>query len=496
MLAVKVAAIRAMEDSFRQKHGNAFDLMLRAGEETANFINAHCSGFRRVLFVCGKGNNAGDAFCAAAKTILPHLICTTTLSSYYSGEAALALHRYKEILNISPEHRDLRGILRPGDLIVDALLGIGYDGGEIRGTISDWIKEINQSRLPVLALDIPSGLNGDNGETYRPDSAVRAKWTITFGLPKRGMFLSRGAGLRGELSVADIGLGEVADEAKDNAINVYTINDAAVDMPDCDVYSHKKSRGKVALFAGSSRYPGAAALALSGAMHAGAGLARLFSETRPANLPNCAIFRQIDYRDASKWSEILPEISESDAAVAGPGWGNEISPEYLKKIFSTQGKLILDADGLNLLARNPELLADFSGEAIFTPHPGEAERLAVAFKVEKSSSRKDFALKLAEKLHGTVVLKGKDSVIASFDGRYVINSSGDHRLATAGSGDVLSGIIAGIFCRKSDPFASAALGVFIHGLAAEKFSGFPIADDIVQVLPECFEEIARQGVTC
>ena len=494
MFALPVASIRELENRYREKHGNCFELMLRAGTATADFINSHSSGFKRVLFLCGKGNNAGDAICAAAQVNLPHLICLTNFAGNFSGEAAQALHRYRDKLDIEVDVDDPAKFFQPGDLLVDALLGIGYDGGELKSRVGTWIKAINKSRLPVLSLDVPSGLNADNGKIFAPDSVVNATWTLSFGAPKRGFFLASGAECRGELAVADIGLGEPEKSDLEGAIPVYTIADAALDLPACGALTHKKSRGIVAVFAGSRQYPGAAALAFDGAMRSGAGLARLFSEVRPANLPNCAIYRELDHENAASWQGLLPEISESDVILAGPGWGSEVPVEFLQLILAQKSKIILDADALNLLARHPGVWKNSIENVIMTPHPGEAKRLAEAFEVAISPDRSEFALALAKKLNAVIVLKGRDSVIASPDDRYAVNSSGDCRLATAGSGDVLSGIISGIFCRKSDPFASAALGVFLHGLAGEKCSGFPIADDLASLLPECFRDVARHGV--
>ncbi len=460
-----------------------FELMERAGSAIAAFINRRRDHFRRVVFLGGKGNNAGDAFVAAAQIDLPGRIYTTGHLANFSGEAAQALRRYRDRLEISPAHQLTAADLHPGDLVVDALLGIGYDGAALRGTLAEYIAVVNASRLPVLALDIPSGISGDTG-VAAATGAIRATWTLALGAPKVGLFTGAGVAHRGEFHLADIGLpGGTADAADPE---VYTALDAVADLPTPDAFAHKKSRGVAAVFAGSAAYPGAAALASEAALRGGAGLVRLFAPLRPPGLARAVI-----HIPATAPAGKVAALNDTDVLLAGPGWGAEVAPEVLADIFTFPGKVVLDADALNLLAQHPDLWRRREG-LVLTPHPGEARRLEAAFGLSTvEEDRQLRATALAKKLHAVVIFKGKDSVVADPEGRCSLNTSGDWRLATAGSGDVLAGLLAGILATGVESYAGARLATFIHGRAAERLAGYPIADDLLAAVPEVFAEILR-----
>lgn len=475
MRAVPVSVIREMESS-----ACGFDLMLRAGRKIAGFIDSISANFRRVVFVCGSGNNAGDAFCAAAQIKLPHIIYSVSNYALYGGDASKALHKYRQKLVLAPEHLLQKEFLQPGDLIVDALLGIGFDGGNLRKGMAEWVKIINASHLPVISIDIPSGISGDSGKVS-PDGAIKAVWTLACGLPRQGLFTGDAPEYRGILFPLDIGLPEYTGKA---GFNVYTRSDAVLDLPRCSESVHKKSRGVTAVFAGSRKYPGAAALTTVSALRAGAGMVRLFSETRPQGLPDAAIFSEV----CGGIAGIIESLSDTGTVVAGPGWGENTPPEYLKDVLAFGGRLVLDADALNLAARHPGLWHK-RADLILTPHPGEARRLADGFGLELTENKISNALELAKRLHCVVILKGRDSVVASFDGRYSINTSGNYKLATAGSGDVLSGILGGVFHQFADAFEAACFGAYLHGACGESLPGFPLADDISNNIPAVWQEL-------
>lgn len=478
MLTAGIEQIRAMERRSIAAGVPEYELMRRAGIGAANWIAVAYHDAARMVILAGGGNNGGDALVVAAglSRKFPVEIFSTKALSDFTGCAAHAA------ADLPPEipffQRSSLSVydFRPGDVIIDGLLGIGFSGGALRSEVKSFIHAANNSRCPVVALDLPSGINGDTGSAS-PDGAIRAEVTITFGRPKSGLFAGAGGCLRGALRVIDIGL---MDDGS-NGVEIMTDRDAVAMLPHWDLTCHKNSRGRVLLWAGSAEYPGAAALAVRGAMYGGAGMVRIASEAQ-LELPAAAIVRRLSGGEVPEnWFPL------ADVLVCGCGWGSCGTAANLAAAWQFPGILLLDADALNTLARHPEVWRRREN-LILTPHPGEAVRLAASFGVDSSLNRQNLALALAEKLSAVVVLKGRDTVVAAADGSSRIIAAGSPALAVAGSGDVLAGVIGALAAQLKHPFDAAALGAYLHGIAGETAPGMLIADD----LPEQVGRIMRQ----
>ena len=460
-----------------------FQLMLRAGRQAAEFIAALMVryGFRRIVFLCGGGNNAGDALVAAALLFDRYPISLHLLRRFedFKGAAAEAVELLPDELKRTTGEPGAPLELSGGDLLVDGILGIGIHGS-VRSDAARWIAEINASRLPVLALDLPSGMDPDTGEGLAPGGeAVRARWTLAFGAPKTGSFTPDGVRFSGALRVADIGL---SGYLPDSSVEAYTSAEAVRDLPRYAADIHKRRRGSVLVMAGSPRYPGAAALATLGCLRGGAGVVRtLYPAGAGPSLPAAAI--PVALSTLPEWSGFSAEV-----LVAGPGWGDAFAPEYLARALMFPGKLLLDADALNLLAAHPVLWKRRT-PCVMTPHPGEAERLRRAFGIPEGLTRTELAGELAARTGAVIVLKGARTVVADASGRISFNCSGAPALATAGSGDVLAGLIGALLANGLPVYDAARLGVFIHGMAGERCGRGCIADDLPQAAAAVIAEI-------
>ena len=486
MKIVSVDTMRRLEECAVASGISEYRLMRRAGAGAAALIEKFSSNrFRRVVFFCGGGNNAGDALVCAGFLNIPHLILPARPLEDLKGAAGEAFREWGGKLNIgSFEEFDPL----PGDLMVDALLGIGFTGAEIRPVLAGAIKTMSESRAPVIAFDLPSGLNGDSG--VAAPGTVPAHLTITFGAPKQGLFLNDGPRLCGKIAVVPIGVEEFPCDSS-LPYTCFTSADAEKLLPVMAADSHKNSRGRVLLLCGSCDYPGAAVLASKGALHF-AGIVRTLTVSTPnmPPLPGALITRLLSPApggalptDALKMN--ADAAAASEVLCAGCGWGSHVAPDLLADVLRFPGPVVLDADGLNLLARNPGLWNRRS-DVILTPHPGEARRLAEGFAISPEGSREEFAARLAETLGCIVVLKGFHTCAAFPDGRVSVNCSGGPELAMAGSGDVLAGIIAGLAAQLKDLSAAVRLGVFCHGAAGDTGLGSVIADDLPRLAAECF----------
>ncbi len=466
---------------------SGFTLMCRAGEGATELIRIFAKDrFNRVVILVGGGNNGGDALVVASLLKMPVIIYAVKPLAELRGEAGEATQNLPEQVQVEVRDELAEEDFRVGDLIIDGLLGIGFSG-ELRPQVRNFIEIANRSGQPIIALDLPSGINGDTG---RADSgiAIRATQTITFGYPKRGLFYGDGPRYVGQLRLADIGLKE-PDHNNDEVGAVFLESDARRLLPQARFDCHKNQRGRLLITAGSREYPGAAVLVASAALRSGAGVVRLAMPVLPKqSLPAALIIREVSAGVRGGFApdsvtELSAWLEASTAVVAGPGWGTDPDGlRLLQKLMSFTGGLLLDADALNLLAGHPELWRRRE-QLVITPHLGEAHRLAQGFGIPESSDRIEFALALAERLHAVVLLKGFRTVVASPEGRWSINGSGCSDLATAGSGDVLSGIIGGLLAMQPEiPFEMATLGAWLHGAAGELGGYGLIADDLPELV--------------
>ena len=495
MKIISVTAMRRLEKRWMESHRSpGYELMERAGRAAAEIINQEYTGFTRAVLLVGGGNNGGDALATAPRLDLPVEIFALRPLNQLTGEAAEAARRLPDSLPVRAAERLTAADFRPGDLIIDGLLGIGYNGAPLRSEVRTAIQAANASGSPIVALDLPSAVAGDTGEIPADGTAIRADLTITFGHPKRGLFLKAGPACRGKLRVADIGLGD-PDEFE--SVECYALSDAVRLQPRPAFDTHKNRRGRLLIVAGSRQYRGAARLAALGALRSGAGLVRLLSVAPVLQPPAALIFRELESAAGVLPPDTLSAnvdfTAASDALVAGPGLGGA-SVELLQSALDFPGAVLLDADALNLAAAHPDGWRR-RDRLVITPHPGEAHRLAQAFGLPEPSDRAEFAAVLAAGLGAVTVLKGAGTVVAAPDGRISINTSGTSDLGTAGSGDVLSGAVGAVLATGMEAYEAARFGVFLHGLAGEIGGAGLIADDLPVLLGNVLKIIRTNRLT-
>lgn len=482
MRTATVEAIRELERRSIAAGTPEYTLMLRAGQGAAAWLAHRRPDAAGFVFLAGGGNNGGDALVAArelSRRFPVRVFGVRPLAEYRGSAARAAADLPPEIPFFIGETPDFR----PGEVIVDGLLGIGFTGGALRPETARLIAAANASGAPIVALDLPSGINGDTGAAS-PDGAIRAAATLTFGAPKPGLFRGAGAELRGRLRVIDIGLG--ASDAAD--MEVFTNSDAVRLVPRWPVDTHKNRRGRVLVWAGSPEYPGAGALTVRGAMYGGAGMVRAASEAA-LDLPHGAIFCRLRPGETPE-----SRFDLADVLVCGCGWGACGTKENLAAAWRFPGILVLDADALNTLARHPEVFCPRPG-LIVTPHPGEAARLAAAFALPETETREALAAALARRLRAGVVLKGWNTVVAAPDGAFRIVAAGGPELAVAGSGDVLAGAIGALAAQlPDDPPIAAALGAYVHGIAGENAPGTLISDELPRQIGMTLRDLRENRV--
>ncbi len=444
------------------------------------------------LILAGKGNNGGDALVAARELFGKHpmRLVMTGRPEELSGDAALMYHRLPDSLK-----RTIRFSLFPEDfnertIVVDGLLGTGFRG-KLKAPLKQWIAWVNQSKCPVVSIDIPSGLNADDGNG---EDAVVADLTVTMVAPKTGMLSEEGIRKTGRIRIVDIRIPEAyVNEANDSAEG-FSGQDARKLLSREPFDSFKNRRGHLCVIGGSREYPGAPCLSAEAALRTGCGLVTLHIPENAevfCSVPKAVIVRRFSPELIVKnWQGVL---SGGTAVAIGPGLTtSEANLPLLAYLLTSDRRLVLDADALNLLAKHPELRIPEKNDWILTPHPGEMIRLMNGFSLPVSS-REENAKKLAKRLGATVLLKGARTLVATPDGRLSCNLSGCPALSTAGSGDVLTGICGAFLSMGFSSFDSARLGAYVHGIAGETAcpcgSHGMIADDLPPLLPVVLRKI-------
>lgn len=483
-------------------------LMEQAGQAVANLILSRVFP-RKAAIITGKGNNAGDGFVAARllhKAGVQVFLITLVNEDSLSGDALINFRALPS--GINRIHCENQGQINPWlakvDCIVDAILGTGVTG-TARGLYAEVIKAINHSSACVVSVDIPSGLPAD--ALYFDGVCVKADYTVTMGLPKLGMAQYPAAGYCGEVIVASLGFPEdLLSAPTSSRCNLITAESAGVFLPERPPDAHKGTFGSVMIVAGSPGMTGAASMTAQAAARSGAGMvfvaipqslnpileAKL---TEPLTIP---IPTQKDgIPDMNMFEEIVKRTEEIDCIALGPGMGKSPqTQELIRALFdNVRRPLVLDADGLNAFEDLCELFKDRDAPTILTPHPGELARL---LKMDVSALQKDrieTTRRFAMEYQVIVVLKGAATVISDPKGEIFINSSGNTALSKGGSGDVLTGLIAGLIAQEVEPIKAAVLGVFMHGLAAEyvskeKTQRAALPSDLIDAFPLVFKKLS------
>ncbi len=436
----------------------SIDAMEKAAEAVADFVKLRFDKDAKICVVCGKGNNGGDGYAAAR--ILHNAGYDVSIYNVFDTpqtEDAKTNFDAAEKLGIQFVKRI------DADVVIDAVLGIGISGA----CSLDIIDEINGGGAYVLAVDVPTGADADTGAVL--GKAVKADATVTFGYIKTGLLQFPAKSLAGEIVLAPL------DFAPADIKCFYPDEEDIEKMiPDIKADEHKGSMGRLCIIAGSKGMTGAATLSAMGALRSGAGLVSVIipenlntimeiklteAMTLPAPCEDSLTF------DAAK--KVIDAVA-ADAYVIGPGLGRgKDIYKIVEYVIKKDVPVIIDADGINALCGNIDILKKSGGDVVMTPHPGEAARLLEMSIEEVQSDRINLAKSFAAEYNVTMVLKGAGSIIAAKDGSTYINSNGNPGMATGGSGDVLAGIIGAFAARGMSTKDAAVAGVYIHGLAGD-----------------------------
>ncbi len=512
MKLVSSDGMRAIDNECIEGRGiPGLKLMENAGVGTVRAIERELGSVagRSVTVVCGKGNNGGDGFVIARELLARHAEVKVYLAGHIadmSGDARANLDRLAagSVIELADGRSvgDLAESMAKSDLIIDAVFGTGF-AGVPRGLSGTVIGQMNLCGRPVVAVDVPSGLNATTG--VAEGECVRATWTCTMGLPKRGFFVSSGRAYVGKLHIVDIGVPAAAIEAVGVRESVLMPEEVAALLPKRPDDGNKGTFGKIIVIAGSVGYTGAAALTSLAVLRSGAGLVTLgvpssLNDVMEGSLMEVITRPLAETKSRSLAAEALPAIQEliegADAVAIGPGLSRDASTEALVRSFieSIDIPCVVDADGLNALTI--ERIGERQGTApvILTPHPGEMARLTGKSIDSILERRDEIARETAAKCRATVVLKGAATVVADPSGEVYLNPTGNSGMATAGTGDVLTGAIVSLLGQGIPAPMAAALGAYVHGLAGdiaaeELGKRGMVAGDVVEALPLAFIEI-------
>ncbi|MEN3930746.1 NAD(P)H-hydrate dehydratase [Microvirga sp. W0021] len=482
-MLLSVASMRKADELTISYGAPGIELMEQAGRGVAEKIMQIFPTHTKVLVVCGPGNNGGDGF-IAARILLENsynvMVALLGVADDLKGDAAEAAERWAEPMFSVGEIN-----LEEFDVVIDALFGAGLNR-PLDGEALDIVERINAAGKVIVSVDIPSGISGDTGAIS--GEAVRATHTVTFAAYKPGHFLYPGAAYVGELSVVDIGISPQTIEQVHEGLFANGPGFWQEALPQLEYGSHKYTRGHALVLSGGITATGAARLAARGALRIGAGLVTIAAP--PVSVPiHASQLTAIMLREMASVDDLNGIIADKrfNAVVLGPalGVGNG-TQELVAAVVKAGRPIVLDADALTSFAGSLDTLARLTEktDTVVTPHEGEFFRLFNnENEILKGFSKIERAKFAANYLKATVVLKGADTIIAAPDGRVCINTNGTPLLATAGTGDVLAGMIGGLLAQGMSSFEAASAAVWLHAEAARNFGPGLIAEDVPEMLP-------------
>lgn len=495
---------RRLDEAAMQDYGIASALLMENAAIAARDVIQSRWGIasKRVLVICGCGNNGGDGFALARHLYSCGAMLTILLAGDEDKISGDARANYQSARRLPLELLDLNSMpdnspeihFNRFDIIVDALFGTGLSRN-IEGQMEALINTINDAKVPVLSLDIPSGINSDSGEVL--GCALKAEATVSFGILKRGNLLYPGHRLGGQLYFSGISFPPelYEDEHLKCKVNL------PQHLPERSPSGHKGSFGKILIIGGCPEYRGAPALVAQGALRGGAGYARLAvpADISPevfCQVPE-AVFLTMEggsYLGMQHLPDVVEYSGNHDITVLGCGLS--CSPDSLKMarqfIADSKGPLLIDGDALTALAGRENLTKKRDAPLIITPHTGEMARLTGYSIAEVESHRVEVAMEAAKRYAAITVLKGAHSIIADTEGRAWINLSGNSCMATAGSGDILAGLTAALALGRLDIAEAVCLAVYLHGLAgdlaAETMGEYAVlARDLLEFIPQAIK---------
>lgn len=514
--------MKAVDETAISKFGiPSLQLMERAGEGVAEvvleYVHSHSLSFEKssCIIFCGKGNNGGDGFVAARSLIkenIPVLCVLLEDESLLRGDAkinylklcsaaytsASQKNKTKNILTIVSFAQFIKQ-KKKADIIIDAMFGTSFHG-KLQGKYLRAAEWMNKQKAFIVAVDIPSGVHGDTGTVF--GKAVKANATVTFSNPKLGFYFDRSREYTGEIIIKKIGIPQKAIRRHSSNIFLTEEDDVRRSLPERPINSHKHSVGRIFILAGSKGLTGAALLSSLSAMRSGAGsvilgipdsqysvVAKRTLEVMPFALPST----KEGTISEKAMSAIQQKIDWADVVLLGPGLSQQKETQQIirKIVVDCKKPMVIDADGLNALAGFTELLLKRkSKHLILTPHLGEFRRLFSLSKKESNDEihKMERAKYFAKKFRVTIILKGAPTFTYTTDGKIFVNSTGNPGMSTAGTGDVLSGIIASLLAQGSKAELAARNGVYIHGKAGDKAENEMgmhgmLAGDIIQNIP-------------
>lgn len=462
-----------------------------------------------VTVLCGKGNNGGDGFVAARllhRRRAKVRVLTMAPVSELSRDAATMYRQFvraagKSAVRPFTSKSQAQLLLRDSDILVDALLGTGLSS-EVAGRYGEAIDGINEAGRPVVAVDLPSGLHADTGTIL--GRAVRASLTVTFGLPKLGLYQNHGIDLAGLVRIVEIGIPQAYIDAVQSRTTLITNSFVRASLPVRRLASHKGTFGHAGIIAGSVGKTGAAAMAAKAALRVGAGLVTVAIPSSVNDVLEAKLLEAMTVpmpetkaRTFSRtaFDRLMAFIAARTAIAIGPGLSTH--PETVELIQALVKQLdrpaVLDADALNALAGRASLLTECKTPPILTPHPGEMARLEIdATPQSVNADRIGTATRFARERGVFVVLKGARTVIARPDGTVAICPTGNPGMATAGTGDVLTGMIVGLLAQGLAPWEAACVGAYLHGHAGDLAAttngqAGMIAGDVIAQIPSALK---------
>jgi len=482
-------------------------LMENAALALAEAIVTHYADAGNVAIFCGPGQNGGDGLALARhlenRRITP-LVFVVGGRAAYKGDAATNLDICERIGLPMWDVDDAAGLdlalarASEADLVVDAIFGTGLNRPP-EGLFADAIRGLMAIRLPILAVDIPSGLSGSSNRTGEP--CVRADITVTFAQPKIPHVFDPAASYCGEIVVADITIPEAAVDAEGVTLSLTTPEEVRILLPARTADTHKGTYGHCVIVAGSAGKSGAAILAARGAIRGGSGLVTVVTDRDTAAIVDSHTLESMTFHAAveSKSLQAIADfVATKDAAIVGPGLPDDESSyaairELVAKIAIPT---VLDATAVNAFHGHAAGMNRDGRPRVITPHPGELARLLGTTTAEIQNDRVTAVRDAARATNCVVVLKGHQTLVANPDGIVTVNPTGNPGMATGGMGDVLAGAIGALLARGLDPFEAARAGVFLHGLAGDlardaKSDTGLAANDVAEALPLAVEELRR-----
>jgi ADP-dependent NAD(P)H-hydrate dehydratase / NAD(P)H-hydrate epimerase len=453
-------------------------LMENAAVALAEAVTTHFPSAGTVAIFCGPGQNGGDGFALARhlenRRITP-LVYVVGNRKKYRGDAAtnldICVRMGLPMLDVTDADTLGRALEEAtgADLVVDGIFGTGLNR-PAEGIWGDAIRGLMTLRPPVLAVDLPSGLQGSSRDLVEP--VVRADVTVTFAQPKIPHVFDPAASCCGEVIVADITIPDAAVDAEGVTLAVTEPDEVALLFPRRRSETHKGTYGHVAIVSGSAGKSGAAILSARGAVRTGAGLVSVVTDAATANVIDASTLESMTFHadmSASGIAEIVRFVSSKDAALVGPGLPDEESSYALIRELLAKIEIptVVDATAINAFAGRAAEVNPKGRQVVLTPHPGELARLSGLTTDQVLADRVAAAADAAAQTGCVVVLKGHQTLVATPDGMVGVNPTGNPGMATGGMGDVLGGMIAALLARRAEPFEAARAGVYLHGLAGD-----------------------------